>query len=176
MGSDRWVGSSTPYLHPSGDTWKKEAATAGRTGGQRIAFAGETTPPDGVAEQLDLPAGDLAVMRRRLILLDGRAVEIADSYWPKEIAAGTALADPGKIRGGAVSLLADMGKRPSRIEEQVSARPQTPEEQRTLETQDGDWVLVLNRLIKDDADQPYEVSVMVTPARTRQLNYAMKVD
>lgn len=176
MGTDRWEGSSSPYLSPSGDTWKEEAATAGGIGGQRITFAGETIPPNDIAAHLGVPAGGPAVMRRRLVLLDGRAVEIADSYWPLNVAAGTALARPDKIRGGAVSLLADMGKQPSHVEEQVTARPQTREEQHALETQEGDWVLVLTRLIKDGTGRPYEVSVMVAPARTRQLNYAMKVD
>lgn len=176
MGPDRWEGSSTPYLSPSGDAWKDEAKAAGHVGTQRIAFAGATTPPADIAERLTLGAGDMTVLRRRLVLLDGRPVEIADSYWPATIAAGTALAHPGKIRGGAVSLLADMGKRPSLVEEQVTARPPTREERQTLEMEEGEWVMVLTRLIKDDTDLPYELSVMVTPARTRQLNYAMKVD
>lgn len=176
MGPDRWVGTSTPYLSPSGDAWKDEAEVGGHVGTQRIAFAGETTPPAVVADRLSLEAGATAVLRRRLVLLDGHPVEIADSYWPTTIAAGTPLAHRGKILGGAVSLLANMGKHPSLVEEQVTARPPTAEERQTLEMQEGEWVMVLTRLIKDEADTPYEVSVMVTSARTRQLNYAMKVD
>jgi DNA-binding GntR family transcriptional regulator len=38
----------------------------------------ETRPPQNVADALDLGPQDTAVVRRRLVLLDGRPTELAD--------------------------------------------------------------------------------------------------
>lgn len=177
MSDAPWVGSSTPYLAANqGDAWRQEAATRGRSGSQRIAFTGEATPPEDIASQLRLPSGEPAVMRRRLILLDDRPIEIADSFWPTHVARGTALAAPGKIRGGAVTLLAEMGYTPAAVEEEITTRPPTPDERDALELEDGEWVLVLNRWITARDGNPYEASVMVTPGRIGRHHYAMKVD
>lgn len=177
MAVPQWVGSSTPYLDLSGgDVWGQEAAAQGRTGRQRIVYAGEAAPPPDVATLLSLQPGEPAILRRRVILLDDHPVEIADSYWPTRIAAGTPLAEPGKIRGGAVAYLAAQGYRPATVDEEIDTRLPTADEKQLLPSGDGDWVLVLTRRIADSSANPYEVSVMVTPGRSRRLHYSMKVD
>ncbi|MGW7330451.1 UTRA domain-containing protein [Streptomyces sp. NPDC054840] len=176
MGKGRWVGSSSLYLRPGGDAWKQEAAAQGGTGGQRIAYAGEAIPPPDVAAVLRTPDGESAIVRRRVILLNDRPIEIADSYWPRDIAGDSALAEPGRIRGGAVALLAELGWTPAEVTEAVTARPPFPEETETLELNADEWVLVLTRVITNDEGRPYEATVMVAPGSTRQLNYSMKVD
>lgn len=172
----RWVGTSSPYLAPAGDTWAEEAKSLGGKGGQRITFAGKTVPPAQVAEALQLATGEQAVLRRRLILLDDQPVEIADSYWPAKVAGGTPLAEPGRVRGGAVTLLAELGWTPADVHEAVTARPPTAEEREALALPSEEWVLVLTRVISNSAGAPYEVTVMVAAASTRQLDYSMKVD
>lgn len=172
---DKWVGSSTPYLTPSGDTWGNEAASQGRRGGQQVLFVGEVTPPEAVADLLSLATGAKVILRRRLILLDGSPVEVMDSYWPADVAEGTALASPGKIPGGAVTLLAQLGHEAAEVQEEVAARPATDEERGLLGTDSSEWVLVLTRAITDRAARVYEVSEMVTPGRARRLHYAMRV-
>ncbi|MFD6553743.1 GntR family transcriptional regulator [Streptomyces sp. NPDC058398] len=178
MTEDRWTGSSTPYIESGqGDAWGKEAAQQGRSGTQRILSAAEEPAPLPVAEELHLQPGTPVATRQRLILLDGRPIEVARSYWPVDVAAGTALADTGKIRGGAVTLLAALGFEPGTVTEDVQTRPPTREEAEVLQlTDNSEWVLALTRTITTRDGRPYEVSVMVSPGRIGRLHYSMKVD
>jgi DNA-binding GntR family transcriptional regulator len=173
----QWTGASAPYIRPNqGDAWGKEAASRGQAGTQRILFAGEADAPPDVAAALDLTGGQSVILRQRLILLGDTPVEIASSYWPLSVAAGTALAAAGKVRGGAPTLLADLGYEPQGVTENVRTRPATPEELVALAMSDAsEWVLTLRRTITDDSDRPYEVFVSVAPGRIGQLNYSMKV-
>ncbi|WP_329472691.1 UTRA domain-containing protein [Streptomyces sp. NBC_01723] len=175
---DRWIGSSAPYIEGGkGDAWGAEAAKRGRKGSQRILGAGETPAPRGVADSLGIPAGSPVVTRQRLILLDDEPIEFAQSYWPAEFATGTALAGTGKIRGGAASLLADLGYSPAVVDEDVQTRPPTKEEAEALNLpSNSEWVLTLTRTITAPDGHPYEVSVMVSPGRIGRLHYSMKVD
>lgn len=176
--NDRWTGSSTPYIESGqGDAWGKEAAATGRSGTQRILGAGCEPAPLAVAEAMGVTPGAPVVARQRLILLDGQPIEYANSYWPTRVAEGTQLAETGKIRGGAVSLLAELGFRPGTVSEDVQTRPPTQEEAELLELADtSEWVLTLTRTIAAPDGQPYEVSVMVSPGRIGRLHYSMEVD
>ncbi|MGP3929099.1 UTRA domain-containing protein [Nonomuraea sp. KM88] len=111
------------------------------------------------------------VIRRRTVLLDGAPVELADSYYPVSIARGTPLAQPRKIRGGAVRLLAELGYRMRKVEETVSARPATATERNVLHLDETDWVLVLRRVVRDHAGTPFESTVMAMIASGRELRY-----
>lgn len=171
-----WVSTSAPYIDPHGGySWSSEAAAQGGRGTQRLAFAGMVTPPPEVAQALGLSEGTEAVARRRVMFLNDRPVELTDSYYPPALAAGTALADPRKIPGGAVKALVALGAQASVVEEEVVSRPATPAERDALELGDGEWVLVLSRLTRSTDATPIEASVMTMPARQRKLRYTMKV-
>ncbi|WP_381801094.1 GntR family transcriptional regulator [Streptomyces niveus] len=173
----QWSGSSTPYLSGNQvDAWGKEAADRGRVGSQRILKAGPRPADDDVAMRLNLHTGAAVIERQRLILLDGEPVELANSYWPASWADATPLARPGKIPGGAVSLLSHLGYAPGGVDEEVATRPATDEEAEPLKLADGEWVLTLTRTIRTHDGRPYEVSVMVSPGRIGRLHYSMKVD
>lgn len=176
MTDAQWTGASAPYIRPNqGDAWGDEAASQGRVGTQQILFAGETPAPAEVASALGTEEGQPVILRRRLILLDDVPVEIADSYWPASVAADTALASPGKVKGGAPTLLANLGYQPASVTENVRTRPATPEEIETLAMENSsEWVLTLRRTIADSSNRPYEVFVSVAPGRIGQLNYSMK--
>lgn len=176
MSDAQWTGASAPYISPNqGDAWGKEAAAQGRTGTQRILFAGEVKAPAEVADALGVQQEQAVIMRRRLILLDGTPVELADSFWPLAVAAGTALASPGKVQGGTPTLLANLGYEPASVTENVRTRPATPEELEALAMADpSEWVLTLRRTVTDGSNHPYEVFVSVAPGRFGQLNYSMK--
>ncbi|WP_405981136.1 UTRA domain-containing protein [Streptomyces sp. NBC_00158] len=175
MSGDRWTSASLPYLTPRGtgtaDAWTEQARRAGRSGGQRIVHAGEAAVPHGVARMLGLTAGSTAVVRRRIIELDGEPVELTDSYWPADIAAGTALAGTAKIRGGAVTLLASLGHVGVRVVENVTARIPSPEEHRQLRLGRDEPVLQPARTTYDSADRPIQADVMAMPAGRQQLRY-----
>lgn len=170
-----WISVSTPYLSPRSastpDPWVAETSARGHVGSQRLLSAGAVTPPPGVAEALGVPGGELVVLRRRLMLLDEQPVEITDSYYPQWLAAGTALAEQRKIRGGAVTLLAELGHSPQRVREDVEARIATAEECDLLALESGSPVLVLSRLVL--SERPVELSVMTMVAANRRLRYEL---
>lgn len=176
--STRWVADSAAYLVPRepghGDAWQEETARHGRVGTSRIIHAGEVEPPAGVVEALQL--GDrVAVARRRIMFLDGRPVELADGYYPAAIARGTRLADRRKVPGGATTLLAQLGYRPSEVQEEVSIEVAAAEQCELLGLESGSTVLTLRRTIRTTEGVPFEHSVMrMVPGAV--LTYRTKVD
>jgi len=91
--TNRWFSVSMPYVTPRArgelEHWAQEATQHGQAGTQRLHEVVVINPPDLVAGALRTPDGELVVVRRRVILLDGRPVELADSYYPVPIARGT---------------------------------------------------------------------------------------
>ncbi|WP_123600832.1 UTRA domain-containing protein [Micromonospora sp. Llam0] len=102
MTDQGWTSSSDPYLvAQQHDAWSAEAAGRGRVGTQQLLGVETIDVDTQVRRALGLATGERAVVRRRLILEDNRPVELADSYYPEPIAAGTPLADNRKVKGGA---------------------------------------------------------------------------
>ncbi|MEU6814986.1 UTRA domain-containing protein [Streptomyces sp. NPDC046860] len=179
MSESKWVSASMPYLTPrergQTDAWGAEAAAHGGKGSQRIVHAGEVPASDEVAALLGVAAGEAVVVRRRIIELDGVPVELTDTYYPAAIARGTRLAERGKIPGGAVTLLAELGHRGVRAREDVTARAPGPEEPEALRLEIGEPVLRLSRVTFDDADQPIQADLIVMPAHRQQLRYEIRI-
>ncbi|WP_034519511.1 UTRA domain-containing protein [Actinomadura rifamycini] len=172
-----WAVSSLPYLAPrrdgEGDAWSQEAAQAGRTGTQNLRKVVMTAPPADAAAALALPEDASAVLRGRTILLDDRPVELVDSWYPADVAAGTALAEHAKIKGGAVTLLADLGYTVHEAREEIEVRPATAEEADGLGLPDEAPVIVLRRTCLTAEGVPFEYSVMVMVPEGRRLRYRM---
>lgn len=169
---DRWVSRSTAYVTPgAGDAWMAEAEQRGAKGTQRLRDVAEVEPPRQVADDLAIPHGQPVVVRRRVMSLDDRPVELTDSYYPVTIARGTRLAEPRRIPGGAITLLAELGHVPKHVREEVSARPATVGERELLDLDQEDWVMVLSRLVSAADGTPVESSVMTMSARSARLGY-----
>ncbi|MEU3665776.1 GntR family transcriptional regulator [Streptomyces virginiae] len=168
-----WRSTSLPYVLPNpegqADAWSQASGT------QELLEVGEVAPPADVAAALGLAGGEPAVVRRRLMRANGMVVELADSYYPPCIARGTHLAERRKIRGGAPTLLANLGHRPGRVEEDVEVRLATPGECAALEAPAGEPVMVLSRTTVSQDDQPIEVSRMVMRSGSR-LHYEIEVN
>lgn len=162
----------TPQPDGQTDAWSKEA---GMRGGQRLLEVTAATPPDAVAQALRLPPGQPTIIRRRLILMDGAPVELADSYYPLAVAQGTPLAEARKIKGGAPTLLAELGYRARRISEDLELREADEAERRTLNLAAGANVLSLLRTTSTEDGSPFEVQLMVMKA-PRRLHYEIEVD
>lgn len=162
----------TPRSEGQADAWAEEAQ---QRGGQRLADVGEVVPPTAVASALRLPPGEKAAVRRRVILLDGDAIELADSYYPLPIARGTALAEKRKIKGGAPTLLAQLGYHPRHVSEDLEFREADDSERSALGLPEGASVLTLLRTTKAEDGNPFEVQLMVMKA-PRRLHYEIEVD
>ncbi|SCL38215.1 UTRA domain-containing protein [Micromonospora pallida] len=177
MADQGWLSVSMPYVTAgASDAWKAEAAAGGGVGSQRLLEVAEVVAPAEVAAALGVEPGGMVVMRRRLMLFDDRPVELADSYYPLAVARGTALAEPKKIRGGAVALLTELGYRPRHTAEDVYAREPTDEERKVLALGGHRWVLGLTRLLTAEDGMPVEVSIMTMVAEGRRLRYEMAID
>src|SRR4051794_13990558 len=74
---------------------------------QRLLEVGRTPATDDVAKRLGIAAGEPVVVRRRLFVVNDEPVARCDSFYPAEIADGTALAEPENIEGGAYGLIED---------------------------------------------------------------------
>ncbi|WP_171167213.1 UTRA domain-containing protein [Streptomyces sp. I05A-00742] len=179
MPDQRRESESARYLVPRGpgrpDAWAEEAAEGKRRGGQRLLKAGLIAPPPTVARSLGLADGEQVVARSRLVLLDDVPVEIATSYYPARIAAGTALAEPRKIPGGAVTYLAERGYVASGVEEAVGSRMPMEDERRLLALGEREPVLILSRLVLAADDAPVEFCEMVMNAKDRTVRYRMRI-
>ncbi|WP_103502299.1 MULTISPECIES: UTRA domain-containing protein [unclassified Streptomyces] len=179
MSASEWVHVSAPYVRPrergQRDAWSEEAAAAGRTGGQRVLGAGETAASEAVARALGVGPGENVVTRRRMIYLDGTPIELTDSYFLMQVAGGTRLVGTAKIPGGVVTLLAERGYRPDLVQEDVTARLPTTEEQELLLLEPSEPVLCLARTTSDTAGDAFQFDVSVFPASSQRLRYRLKV-
>jgi len=162
----------TPREQGQADAW---TAAAQHRGGQLLAEVAEVTPPLEVAAALSLASDDKAAVRRRVILLDGVAIELADSYYPLEIARGTALLEKKKIKGGAPTLLAELGYRAAHASEDLEFREANDLERAALVLPEGSSVLTLLRTTTTEDGSPFEVQLMVMKA-PRRLHYEIEVD
>jgi GntR family transcriptional regulator len=175
-----WITGSTPYLAPrtSGerDAWALEAEAAGFVGGHRLTLVDRLPAPEPVAARLRIDSGALAVVRRRLVTLDGRPVEISESWYPLPVADGTALADDKPIRGGALRLLAELGYTATRHIEDIAVIDPPVDAAEVLGTS---AVLELIRTSYTAAGEPFEVAVMLmsremAPGVVRRLRYELR--
>lgn len=166
-------GSSSPYVQAKkpgeSDEWTRE--TAGR-GTQKLLTVAEVPPTEEVRRGLRLDEGEQVVVRRRLISLDGAPVELADSYYPAQVAADTGLAQPARIRGGAPTLLAGLGYRASRVIEEIEAGAASADQAELLDIPENSPVLTLFRISLTSDDTPFEVTHMVMRS-PRRLHYEM---
>ncbi|MFE7106606.1 UTRA domain-containing protein [Streptomyces sp. NPDC057575] len=172
-----WSSTSLPYVlpKPSGqaDAWTDD--TSGQPTSQHLIEVAEVIPPTRISVALGLNEGQRVVVRRRLMKRGGQPVELTDSYYPLPVAAGTALAAKRKIKGGAPTLLAELGYRPRHVIEEVGTREPTDSEISNLQLMDGEPVLILFRLITSQDGHPMEASLM-TMRRGALLRYEIEVD
>ena len=132
-------------------------------------------PPADVVQGLRLEPGASAVVRTRILHHDDQPVELSASYYPADIAGGTVLAKPAKIRGGAPQALADLGFVQRTFVDRISARPPTVAEAEALDLPSGTPVIRQLRIISDDHDRPVEASVLIKGAHRYELRYSRTV-
>ena len=156
------------------DAWT--AATAEQHGTQKLLDVETIDAPERVAAALELAAGEHVVVRRRLMLLDDKPVEIANSYYPVLLAHGTPLADKAKIRGGAPRAIAELGLQVAYADEEVELDSVvTFAEAGLLEVPEGTRVARLFRTAYTDTDTPVEVTESVMLSAGRVLRHRIAV-
>lgn len=168
---------SASYIKPDeGGTWTSWRAAAreqGMEGTQVIDAVEAVEPPSQVADALRTPEGGRAVVRRRTMYLNGKPVQLADTYFPPEIAEGTALAGSAKIPGGAAALLDELGYSTVECDEFVSARMPTVAESEALDIGEGVPVIEIFRVTKAAGDVPVQCETFVLAADRHRLKYSL---
>ncbi|MFC9620960.1 GntR family transcriptional regulator [Streptomyces sp. NPDC056930] len=159
------AGSGEPYR------WLAEAAKDGSRAHSTLLDVVECEPPADVAEALRLPEAGAALLRRQLLMVDDEPVELVASYYPLEIARGTAMAERRKIPGGTPTLLAEMGYPPRLSVDRVSARVPTQDQYQALRLPGGLPVLRTLRVVYSDDERPVEATVMVKAGHLYELQY-----
>ena len=114
-----------------------EAIAQGQVPSRRMLMIGRGPVPADVAVWLGCAAGDQAVFRQRLQLLDDVPAVISTSYYPLWVAEGTALDSPETIQEGPDNLIEGLGHQFARGVELLRARMPTPDEVRLLELEPG---------------------------------------
>jgi DNA-binding GntR family transcriptional regulator len=161
-----------------------EAAQPG-PGGQpaprRLAWEHQTCrvlPPPGIAQRLGLEPGvDQVTSTRYLLTADSEPVQLATSYEPDRVSAGTAVAVPeqGPLAGrGVIERMASIGIRVDEVVEEVSVRPSLRAEAAALGLPSGAAVLVVERLHLASGD-PVEAGEIVLAADRFRLRYRFGV-
>jgi GntR family transcriptional regulator len=151
--------------------WADE--TAGRNLGIDQIKVSEAEPPQHVRELLGLPAGELAVVRNRRYLVDGKPVMLARSWIPAGLAHGTPITEPDTGPGGIYARLREMGRAPARFREEVRARmlPEPDERAERLNLPPGTPVMEVTRTAYDASGLPVEVNEMTADAGAYVFRY-----
>ncbi|PSK99097.1 GntR family transcriptional regulator [Murinocardiopsis flavida] len=156
--------------------WVTEAETRSQRGKIRSLRVEEVVPPRGVADAFGIPVGGTALLRHQVLVLDDRPAELASVYFPLELAHGTALLEPKKIRGGAPKILADIGHTPVKWVDRLSVRLPTSEELLALELPDDVPVMRTFRTVYSDFDRPVQVEILIKGGHMYELSYEQQVD
>ncbi len=142
---------------------------------QRLLEVGWVAAPEEVAVRLGVDREWRVVVRRRLFLVNGEPVALCDSYYPGDVANGTALAEPERIPGGAYGLIEDgdgpIGRRLQRSIDDLECRMPTVGELETLKLAPGVPVVRILRTVYDSDGAAVEVQDTVAAADKHQFRY-----
>ncbi|GAA0977823.1 hypothetical protein GCM10009555_039640 [Acrocarpospora macrocephala] len=152
--------------------WIADAEQRGWQASSTLLHVGEVEPPPDVASALELADGGTALLRGQLLTLDGESAELVTSYYPVELARGTAMMERRKIRGGTPTLLASLGYPPRQCVDLVSARVPTQEQYELLQLPSELPILRTFRVVYSDDERPIEVTIMAKAAHLYELRYA----
>nr|WP_011324925.1 GntR family transcriptional regulator [Streptomyces venezuelae]CAJ32324.1 TraR protein [Streptomyces venezuelae] len=154
------------------DDWSTAISEAGRTPEQHVSVSRETANSD-IAGWLQVPVGDDVVKRVRMRTVDGRPFQLSTSYFPKHVAVGTLLEEPGDVAvpGG---ILSHIGHPQLRVRDEISVRMPSPEESQELALPPGTPVAQHVRVGYGETG-PVRVMVTIAPGDRHTLVYELEV-
>lgn len=151
--------------------WITAAAQRGQRGASRILEVGEVPAPVQVARAFGIDAGEPVVRREQLLTLDDEPVELVHTFYPVDLARGTALAVKRLIKGGSPAVLAELGVEPVSFEDVISTRPPTSEEFVALELPTEVPILRTFRVAIAASGRPVECQLMVKAGHRHEVRY-----
>ena len=138
-----------------------------------VFYVGPDKATADVAERLGLRKGGKVLARRRRYASDGRPTELATSYIPWDLAAGTQMLEINPGPGGIYARIEESGHRLARFAEEVTARMPTPDEAKALRLAAGSPVLALVRTAYAEDGRAVEVCDTVMSADLYVLSYEL---
>jgi len=136
---------------------------------------GEVPAPKEVAEAFGIDEQTPVWVRKRTTIVDGRPHQLADSYYPLDLAAGTLLMEEKSGPGGGFARLDEAGEPLSEISEEWSARMPTTPESVALQLPAGTPVFELTRIVYDVKNRAVEVMLAVIAADTVRMSYRFSI-
>lgn len=171
------IGRSASYVTADCDgsrrSWRQEMADIGMTGTQELGRVGEVTAPQAVADLLDLDEGDPVIVRPRVMLADGDRVQLADSYYPLDLASGTDLARQAPVKGGAAGAFERAGLTLHECQEDLDFPLPDADVVARLGVDDDVRVLRLTRTLYATSGRPVAVDVMTLRPERHRLTYRL---
>lgn len=155
----------------SGSSFAEGMRKAGLTPKTELKQAEAIDPPPEVATRLNLPEGELTLIRKRHMFADERPVQLAASYIPMSVAGDVSIAFPDTGPTGLYERLAERGHRVVRFAEEIEARRPTEEEADFLRISKAQHVLEVVRFAFDRTGRPLEVVINVFPSQLWKLTY-----
>ncbi|MFJ5142749.1 GntR family transcriptional regulator [Streptomyces sp. NPDC088707] len=156
--------------------WITEAEKRSQRGSVTLLEVASVTPPFEVRRALGLEEAGQAILRKQVLHLDGQPAELTHSFYPLELAEGTAVVEPRKIKGGTPTLLAELGYPPRSFTDEVSSEIPTEEEVIALQLPKDMPVMVTFRVVRSDDQRPIEVSLMTKAAHRYRMRYSGTVE
>jgi GntR family transcriptional regulator len=98
-----------------------------------------------VAEKLGLAAGDAVVVRRSQYFIGDVPWQLINSYYPSDLAKGTALEQAGEIEAGSIGLLSELGYPQRGFVDEIGARMPNAREFDFFKLASGTPIIVVNR-------------------------------
>lgn len=132
---------------------------------------GEVPAPAEVAELLGVNEGSAVLARQRQMYASDLPVQMATSYIPLDIAAGTPIAETDPGPGGTYSRLADLGHGPAVFSETVQVRRPSDDEAQFLQMDLDQRVIAIRRTAQTAAGRIVEVNLITMPAHQWELTY-----
>ncbi|MER7048923.1 GntR family transcriptional regulator [Streptomyces jumonjinensis] len=155
--------------------WITEAEKRSQCASVTLLEVAAVTPPFEVRHALGLNDADQALLRKQILYLDDQPTELTHSYYPLELAEGTAMMERRKIKGGTPTLLAERGYPPRAFVDEVSSEIPTEEEVVALELPKDMPVMVTFRVVYADDERPIEVSLLTKAAHRYRMRYTVTV-
>lgn len=152
-----------------------EAGSQGLPVEQLYRELGETPAPTVVATAFEIEEGTPVWVRRRTTVVDGRPHQLADSYYPLDLAEGTLLTEENSGPGGGFARLDEAGQPLAEISEEWSARMPSSPESVALQLPGGTPVLDLTRIVYDTTGRAVEVMLAVIAADTVRMSYRFAI-
>ncbi|MFI8944775.1 GntR family transcriptional regulator [Streptomyces syringium] len=159
------------------DDWQAAALEQGRTPSQDTPRVSVEPAPADIAGWLGIEPGNFAVARRRVRRVDDEPFQLADSWFPTQVALDSPLMEERDVTmpGG---VLAAIGRPQRYLRDEIRSWPPiSPSEAERLELPDGVGTPVTRhvRIGYDQDRTPIRVMVTVAPGHLNTLVYEMEV-